>query len=153
MISCYASFLYRTYIVIRKIFQTPNTVHSVQIPSTFCLEVYQLLTNTYKESEVAQSCPTLFDPMDCSLPGSSVHGIFQARVLEWIAISFSRGSSQPRVWTRVSHIVDRCFTIWAYWWSPNPPVTINYRLDFLLFPLLKLIPSGSGPSLWLHRGI
>ena len=48
------------------------------------------------ESEVAQSCPTLCDPMDCSPPGSSVHGIFQARVLEWVAISFSRGSSQPR---------------------------------------------------------
>ena len=48
------------------------------------------------ESEVAQSCSTLCDPMDCSLPGSSVHGIFQAIVLEWIAISFSRGSSQPR---------------------------------------------------------
>ena len=41
------------------------------------------------ESEVAQSCPTLSDPMDCSLPGSSVHGIFQARVLEWVAIAFS----------------------------------------------------------------
>ena len=41
------------------------------------------------ESEVAQSCPTLRDPMDCSLPGSSVHGIFQARVLEWVAIAFS----------------------------------------------------------------
>ena len=48
------------------------------------------------ESEVAQSCPTLCDPMDCSLPGSSVHGILQARILEWGAISFSRGSSQPR---------------------------------------------------------
>ena len=46
------------------------------------------------ESEVAQSCPTLSDPMDCSLPGSSVHGIFQARVLEWGAIAFS--SDQPR---------------------------------------------------------
>ena len=46
-----------------------------------------------KETEVTQSCPTLCDPMDCSLPGSSVHGIFQAIVLEWIAISFSRGSS------------------------------------------------------------
>ena len=45
------------------------------------------------ESEVAQSCLTLCDPMDCSLPGFSVHGIFQARVLEWVAISFSRGSS------------------------------------------------------------
>jgi len=41
------------------------------------------------ESEVAQSCPTLSDPMDCSLPGSSAHGIFQARVLEWVAIAFS----------------------------------------------------------------
>ena len=46
-----------------------------------------------RESEVAQSCPTLCNPMDCSLLGSSVHGIFQARVLEWVAISFSRGSS------------------------------------------------------------
>jgi len=45
------------------------------------------------ECEVAQSCPTLCDPMDCSLPGSFVHGIFQAIVLEWIAISFSRASS------------------------------------------------------------
>ena len=64
-------------------------------------------------SSVAQSCPTLCYPMDCSLPGSSVHGIFQAIVLEWIAISFSRGPSQPRDWTRVSCIVDRRFTIWA----------------------------------------
>ena len=45
------------------------------------------------ESEVVQSCPTLCDPMEHSLPGSSIHGIFQARVLEWDAISFSRGSS------------------------------------------------------------
>ena len=43
------------------------------------------------ESEVAQSCPTLSDPMDCSLPGSSVHGVFQARVLEWVATAFSDG--------------------------------------------------------------
>ena len=55
-----------------------------------------LVTFCHCESEVAQSCPTLCNPMDCSLLGSSVHGIFQARVLEWIAISFSRGSSQPR---------------------------------------------------------
>ena len=46
------------------------------------------------ESEVTQSCPTLLDPMDCSLPGSSIHGIFQARVLEWVAIAFS--NDQPR---------------------------------------------------------
>ena len=64
-------------------------------------------------SEVAQSCPTLCEPMDCSLPGSSVHGIFQAVVLDWVAIPFSRGSSQPRDRTQVSHIVDRRFTVWA----------------------------------------
>ena len=51
--------------------------------------------------------------MDCNLSGSSVHGVFQAIVLEWIAISFSRGSSQPRDQTRVSHIVDRRLTISA----------------------------------------
>ena len=65
----------------------------------------------YIYSEVAQSCPTLCDPMDCSLPGSSVNGIFQAIVLEWIAISFSRGSAQPTDRTQVSRIVDRRFTV------------------------------------------
>ena len=53
----------------------------------------------------------LCHPMDCSLLGSSVHGIFQARVLEWIAISFSRGSSRPRNRTWVSHIAGRRFTV------------------------------------------
>ena len=66
-----------------------------------------------KESEVAQSCLTLCDPMDCSLPHSSIHGIFQAGVLEWVAISFSRGSSWPRDQSQVSRIVGRRFTIWA----------------------------------------
>ena len=58
---------------------------------------------------VAQFCPTLYDPMGCSLPGSPVHGIFQARVLEWVAISFSRGSSQPRGRTHDSHIAGGFF--------------------------------------------
>ena len=65
------------------------------------------------ESEVAQSPPTLWDPMDCSLPGSSLHGILQARVLEGIAISFSRGSSRPWNWTQISHIPGWCFNLWA----------------------------------------
>ena len=60
---------------------------------------------------VTQSCLTLFEPVDYSPRGSSVHGIFQVIVLEWIAISFSRGSSRPRDQTQVSHIVDRRFTI------------------------------------------
>ena len=53
----------------------------------------------------AQSCPTFFDPMNCNPAGSSVHGIFQTGILKWVAISFSRRSSRPRDWTRVSHIV------------------------------------------------
>ena len=68
--------------------------------------------NEVKRSE-SQSCPTLCDPVDCSLPGSSIHGILQARILEWVAISFSRGSSRPRDWTNVSHLVGRRFTLWA----------------------------------------
>ena len=48
------------------------------------------------ETEVAQSCPTLCDPTDCSLPGSSIRGVSQARILEWVAISSSRESSQPK---------------------------------------------------------
>ena len=70
---------------------------------------YQL--SYQKESEVAQLGLTLCDPMDCSLLGSSVHGIFQARVLEWVAISFSRGSPQPRDRTQVSRIAGRHFTV------------------------------------------
>ena len=50
---------------------------------------------------------------DCSPPGSSVHGILQARILEWVAFPFSRGSSRPRDQTQVSHTAGRCFTIWA----------------------------------------
>ena len=80
------------------------------------LEMQKIISDIYEsesESEVAQSCPTLCDPIDCSLPGSSVHGILQAIVLEWIVISFARGSSQPRARTRVSRIVNRHVTVWA----------------------------------------
>ena len=62
---------------------------------------------------VALSCPALCDPKDCSPPGSSVHGILQTSILEWVASSFSRGSSQCRDQTRVSQIAGRSFTVWA----------------------------------------
>ena len=58
--------------------------------------------------KVTQFCPTLCEPMDCT-----VHGILQARILEWVAIPFFRGSSQPRDWTQVSHIAGKFFTSWA----------------------------------------
>ena len=63
------------------------------------------------ENEVAQSCLTLCDPMDCTPPGTSVHEIFQARIPEWAAISFSRGSSRPRDRTQASYIAGRFFTV------------------------------------------
>ena len=71
------------------------------------------VSESESESEVTQSCPTLCDPMACSLPSFLVHGVFQARILEWVTISFSRRSSRPRDWTQVSRIVGRCFTVWA----------------------------------------
>ena len=60
---------------------------------------------------VAQSCPTLCDPVDCSPPGSSVHGILQARILEWVAMPSSRVPSQPRDRAQVSHVAGTFFTI------------------------------------------
>ena len=60
-----------------------------------CFKILNKIKNC-KLSDISQSCPTLCDPMDYSLPGSSVHGIFQSGIMEWATISFSRGSSQPR---------------------------------------------------------
>ena len=65
------------------------------------------------ESEVAQLCLNLCDTMDCNLPVFSVHGIFQARILDWVAISYSRRCSWPRDWTSVSRIAGRHFTVWT----------------------------------------
>ena len=74
---------------------------------------------------VAQSCPTLCDPMNCSPSSFSVHGILQARILEWGAILFFRGSSQLRDQTQVSHTTGTFSTIWATWASLicNSPLT------------------------------
>ena len=66
----------------------------------------------YMKVLVTQLCLTLCYPMDYSLPGSSVHGFLQARILEWVAIPLSR-SSLPRDQTQVSHVADRLFTVWA----------------------------------------
>ena len=64
---------------------------------------------------VTQSCLSLCNPMGCSPPGFSVHGISQARILEWVAVSFSRGSSQGRDHIQVSYIAGRFFTNYATW--------------------------------------
>ena len=104
---------------VRSLYQRTNRMDSVLFEALHS-EVSKIITNSPKSAhpsnerkKVAQLCPTLCDPMDCSLPGSSIHGIFQTRILEWVAISFSRGSPRPRDWTRVSRIVGRRFAIWA----------------------------------------
>ena len=93
-------------------------------------------------SEVTQSCLTLCDPMDCSPPGSSVDGILQVRILECVAISFSRGSSWPRDWTQVSRIAGRRFKLWA---------TRKAHLRVLQFSFLHLF-FWTGSSFHLHCG-
>ena len=89
---------------------------------------------------VAQSFPTLCDPMNCSLPSFSVHGILQARILEWIDIPFSRGSSQTRDWILVSCIAGRFFTISATGKSSLCSNSSNFKL---LFPFSWVSFTGS----------
>ena len=81
---------------------------------------------------VTQLCLTVCDPMDCSPPGSSVHGILQARVLEWIATSFSRGSSWSKDQTQVSCIAGGFFTIWATGKTNSATINIRIHLCFRL---------------------
>ena len=80
--------------------------------SLFSMSVSSL-KRSESESKVTQLCPTLCDPMDCSLTGFSIHGIFQTRVPEWVDATFSRGSSQLRDWTQASQIAGRPFTLWT----------------------------------------
>ena len=77
----------------------------VQITS-YEIKVITVLPDHCKcvRAKLLQSCPTLWDPKDCSLPGSSDHGILQVRILEWVAVPFPRGSSPPRDQTHVSYI-------------------------------------------------
>jgi len=74
---------------------------------------HEIMLEVVVAVKVAQSCPTLCDPVDYNPPGNSVHGILQARILKWVAMPFSRGSSQPRDQTLVSCIAGRFFTISA----------------------------------------
>ena len=92
--------------------------------------------------------------MDCSPPGSSVHGILQARILEWVAIPFSRGSSWPRNWTLVSYIADRRPTLYHLWVrpmgkDPSLPSTTSHQgspsLHLNLWEMDRLSPKVTAP--------
>ena len=90
-----------------------NIVISHQLIKMNEKKYWKLKKKGEKKGLVSQSCKTLCKPMDYSPPGSSVHGILQARILEWVSIPFSRESSQPRDQTQVSCIAGRFFTLWA----------------------------------------
>ena len=106
------------------------------------------------EVKVAQLCLTLCHCMDCS-PQGSVHGILQARILEWVAMLFSRGSSRPRDWTQVFCIAGRFFTVWAIggvlWWGLNWWKALWIHYPFALRPSFTQVSSrnmNSIPVLW-----
>ena len=103
-------------------------------------------------SEVAQLCLTLCDPIECSPPGSSIHGIFQARILEWVALFFSRGSPWPRDWTQVSRIVGRHLYHLSHQGSPKKRrVLIQQQPGGNEVPLLRAIkPNAGHPMLLGH---
>ena len=118
---------------------------------------------------VAQSCPAVCDSMNCNPPGSSVHGILQARILEWVAIPFSRGSFRPRDWTHITRIAT-FLTIWELLGQtairegaqPNP-LADNWIKDYLAnpctgragpsFPPSQSLPSGNvhSPLILIHQ--
>ena len=93
----------------------------------------------FEYTQLCMLCPALCDPMDCRLPGFSVHGILQARILGWVAILFSRGTSQPRDWTLVSCITGRFFTIFIDYCSIR---VLKKRLSMVKW--VKIVP-------FLHR--
>ena len=125
--------------------QIPFQTFSVVIPSDWRViqpppnmtKILHTLSKVVKVL-VAQSCPTLCNPMDCSLPSSSAHGILQAKILEWVSISFSRGSSQLRDRTWVCCMAGRFFTIWATKEAHTP-----LKAHFEILSLIK-----SSQTLW-----
>ena len=110
---------------------------------------------------VAQLCPTLYNLVDYSLPGSSVHRILQARILEWVAVSFSRRSSWSRDWTLDSCIARRFFTVWAIRemsgdsdkkWLQKP-LEHNWISSMMYHEILPLFESHNNMKWWFgHLG-
>ena len=97
---------------------------------------------------VTQLCPTLCNPVDCRPPGSSVHGASQVRILEWVAISFSRASSWPRDQTQISCIAGRLFTTWA---NQGSPIISTLMLLLIWQQVLACSPEVGDP--WTRRSV
>ena len=114
LISCRSDWF--NLLAVQSLLQHHNSKASIlQCSDFFMVQLSHPYRTTGKSMKVkvSQLCLTLCDPMDCNPPGSSVYEIFQARILEWVAIFFSRGSSQPRDRTQVSCTAGKFFTDWA----------------------------------------
>ena len=107
---------------------------------------------------LSQSCLTLCDFADCSPSDSSVHGIFQARILKWVAIPFSRGSSWPRHWIRFSRVAGRLFTVWVGMSHEKYPgsyangidtVDMDFHWAWLPCPLIQILSPCTWAAVWL----
>ena len=116
---------------------------------TWCWVVLPCVWWWFRHKVMSNSCY----PMGCSLPGSSVHGVLQTRILEWVAISFSRGSSQHRDWTQVSCIAGRFFTdlatreahyvfiyhLYIFFWNIYYLAYLNWAFLFFIYPIRFLL--------------
>ena len=107
------------------------------------------------ESEVAQSCPTPSDPMDCSLPGSSIHGVFQARVLEWVAIAFSENPMDGGAWWAAVHGVAKSWTRLSDFTFTFPFHALEKEMathsSVLAWRMPRMGEPGGLPSMGSHR--
>ena len=109
------------------------------------LDFWKLCESQFHHCTHAQSCPTLCDPLDCSLPGSSVHGIFQARILECVAISPSKGSSWPKIETASPILAGRFFTTVP----PGKPNSLLSEMETLsALPTLIAVLLVPDPQSW-----
>ena len=118
----------------------------LEIESDFEIKRCLLVQRKKKQVLAAWLCLTLCDSMDCSPPDSSVHGLFQARILEWVAVLFFRGTSWPRDQTQVSCIAGRFFTSWSTQGKPkilhmNVSSTKTGTLSILFPDILSFIPN------------
>ena len=135
------------WVIVPMLFQNSSylSCHVLHVATTLLTYLLAVTVSVCRTVLVAQSCLTLCDPTNCSLPGFSVHGILQAKILEWIAIPFSRGTSQPRDRTLVSWLIGRFFTIWAT--EKRSPILSGLLLQGgLVFTQLALPPQRTPPN-------
>ena len=126
-----------------------GTVHGVTKSQTWIVDYITIEDKFLKKKKIVvfyrDWCPwsvaKSFNPMDCSSPGSSAHGIFQARILEWVVISFSRGSPWPTDWTQVSCVscrAGRYFYHWATWEAHRSVLLLLFMFRYLIHLVVVL---------------